>query len=319
MEIKQQDMKPGFTQIPNIIIDEWMKILSDVEFRVVMIIARQTYGWIEDRGTGRRKEKDWISQSQLEQKTFRGRSSISKALKNLIENLKIVEAYNEAGEALDTTKKRGACGSKIFYRINTKEQQGLLFPTYPNFRQVQKKRENTSEKKPPIIKKDLPVQNLHMRNLDTTKETLSTKYIKNVQSEKTPSAHRQFMTFWNDEVKRARGINAIITGKDGKNLKRIINFGISSEILEQAAVYYLNDYDFKKFAPSISTFLSAGILNGLLNRERNDPEFWKKLNNYTSKAGKEIKTDNFVKQLRKLKAKFAMQGSEQTKVEQKTN
>ncbi len=38
---------PNSTQIPNVIFDKWMPHLSGAEFKVVMFIARKTYGWGE--------------------------------------------------------------------------------------------------------------------------------------------------------------------------------------------------------------------------------------------------------------------------------
>lgn len=159
---------PNSTQTPNIIFDEWMRILSDVELRIVLVITRQTIGWVENKETGRRKEKDWISHTQLELKTYRGRSSLSKALKKLIDQMKIIEAYDETGNLLDNPQKRMSCGKKIFYRLNTNQKQATLFPTRPKFRRVMKKRGKSKNF-------FIPVQNLDAQNLDPTKETHSYK------------------------------------------------------------------------------------------------------------------------------------------------
>lgn len=48
---------PNSTQIPDVILDEWMSELSGSQFKVVMYIARRTYGF--------RKEADAISLSQI--------------------------------------------------------------------------------------------------------------------------------------------------------------------------------------------------------------------------------------------------------------
>ncbi len=81
----------------------------------------------------------------------------------------------------------------------------------------------------------------------------------------------------------ARGIDPITTGKDGRNLKRVLDLGVPEIKLEQAALYFLCNYSFQKFSPSISIFLSTGIINGLLNRMKNDADFWKDLNGYSER------------------------------------
>lgn len=48
---------PNYTQIPNTILDYWMKELSPGEFRVIMSICRKTFGW--------HKNDDEISNRQL--------------------------------------------------------------------------------------------------------------------------------------------------------------------------------------------------------------------------------------------------------------
>ncbi len=123
-----------------------------------------------------------------------------------------------------------------------------------------------------------------------------------------PSAHKQFIEFWYETVQRARMVRAIITGKDARNLKRVLDMGILSQSqLEQLAAYFLAHPAFRKFSPSIATFLSAGILTGLMNRAKNDAEFWKELDVFTSRYLR-IKTQDqsnlIVEKLEKLKAKL---------------
>lgn len=52
------ELKPNFTQIPNLVLDELMSELTNAEFRVLMYICRRTYGF--------HKESDRISYSQFE-------------------------------------------------------------------------------------------------------------------------------------------------------------------------------------------------------------------------------------------------------------
>lgn len=68
---------PNFTQTPNILLDEWLPLLSHVELKVLMVIIRKTFGW--------HKVRDHISLSQLVKMTGSNRTGICKAAKRLQE------------------------------------------------------------------------------------------------------------------------------------------------------------------------------------------------------------------------------------------
>src|SRR5688572_11787025 len=72
------------TQIPNILLDHYLKHLSAAELKILLVIMRQTYGWIDKR-TGKRKIKDRISYGQFMAKTGLSRRSVSSAIKSLSE------------------------------------------------------------------------------------------------------------------------------------------------------------------------------------------------------------------------------------------
>ena len=140
------------------ILDVWLPQLKDVELRVLLIVVRQTLGWVEDYITGRRKEKDWISRGQLMRKTGRGHSSVSTAIEKLIRK-ELIEAHDEAGRILQSPRERS--GNKIFYRLNLNgSKTGLYAVDKPvHF----------------LDRYPRPVQNLDVQKVDTTKETLNTK------------------------------------------------------------------------------------------------------------------------------------------------
>lgn len=118
------------------------------------------------------------------------------------------------------------------------------------------------------------------------------------------------MDFWYENVKAARRIEKpIITGQDGKNLQRVLKI-IGAQTLEQLGVYFLNHPSFRTFSPSISTFLSSGVLNGLQNRIANDPNFWHDLSSYpvagSQPKGRDAPSPQRIrKELDKLKATLA--------------
>jgi hypothetical protein len=105
---------PNSTQVPNIIFDEWMSQVGGTAFKILMIIARQTYGWLEDKETGLRKKEDWIAYSLLVKKTGLTRTPISNALRELEEH-NMVEIRDQQGNLLKTQQERS--GKKLYYRV----------------------------------------------------------------------------------------------------------------------------------------------------------------------------------------------------------
>ncbi|MCP6719713.1 MAG: replication protein [Patescibacteria group bacterium] len=314
---KHKSILPNTTQVPHLIIRTWMPRLKDTELRILLVITDQTLGWIEDRATGRRKEQDWISHYQLCKKSGRASRSVSRAAKVLIEKHRIVGAYDEQGNALDTAGKRQKCGYRIYYRL------ALHLPPMTIF--------DTPAKSAGVADKHLPLPKVRSPKVRTTKVTVITKGVlskkdktlrtaepiasksKNLKENKR-SLHSQFIEFWHETTQRARGIKPVITGKDARNLKRVLDMGILNQYrLEQLAAYFLAHPTFRKFSPSIATFLSAGILNGLMNRMENDPNFWKELEVFAMRHlkppsfGKTFTEENpseMIERLARLKAKL---------------
>lgn len=105
---------PNTTQTPNIIFNGLMKEMTDTELRLVFVVTRATLGWVLDKETGMRKEQDWISHSQLKQKTGRESGAISKAIDVCVKR-QWIEARDKDGNILDTKAKRR--GKNIFYRL----------------------------------------------------------------------------------------------------------------------------------------------------------------------------------------------------------
>lgn len=157
---------PNTTQIPHLIIREWMPRLKDVELRVLLVVADQTLGWVEDRETGKRKEKDWISQYFLMKKINRSDRAVQKAIHKLVDELQIVQAYDEQGQLLDSSQKRMKCGGKIFYRLSLRAPQPMLFSLTP---------ERSSGVARHGKKFTQPPKNLRAKKVRATKETRSTQ------------------------------------------------------------------------------------------------------------------------------------------------
>ena len=69
---------PNFTQTPNILIDEWLPILSPTEFKLIMVIVRKTFGW--------HKESDTISLKQLVKATGMSKQGCINAIDGLVKH-----------------------------------------------------------------------------------------------------------------------------------------------------------------------------------------------------------------------------------------
>ena len=66
---------PNSTQIPDVILDDWMPLLSGAEIAIVMLVARKTFGWGKDR--------DMIGAAQMEAGTGLDRATIFRVCQDL--------------------------------------------------------------------------------------------------------------------------------------------------------------------------------------------------------------------------------------------
>jgi len=100
------------TQIPNIVLDQYLRTLSASELKILLVIIRQTNGWIDAR-TGKRKTRDRISHSQFKEKTGLCSKIISKATQSLV--LKgLITVSDQSGNALHATLERKG-KPRLFY------------------------------------------------------------------------------------------------------------------------------------------------------------------------------------------------------------
>ncbi len=109
--------QPNTTPVPNVILDIYLKELSFAELKVLLVVIRQTLGWADRRGMFGRKETDWISGSQLRQKTGSSKRAITSAI-DLLVRKKLIEILDEQGNILDHPEKRQG-KTKLFFRLNS--------------------------------------------------------------------------------------------------------------------------------------------------------------------------------------------------------
>lgn len=164
---------PNTTPTPNWLYDA-MKDMGDTELRVVLTVVRATLGWSEGKG-GMRKKEDWITQSQICEKTGRGHSAVSLALQSAISE-NYIEARTRGGDLLDTPEKRKNNGGKIFYRMGSGD------------RPLQK------------VDRGYPESGYQpIQKVDTTKETLTKETLTKVVE---PLSQRDF--FFEEELEKLR-------------------------------------------------------------------------------------------------------------------
>ncbi len=97
-------IRENFTQTPNILFDQLIKELNNSELKILLIIIRQTNGWI-DKATDKRKVKDRITYSQFISKSGLSRRIISAAIKSL-STRKLIEITDHSGNTLSNANER---------------------------------------------------------------------------------------------------------------------------------------------------------------------------------------------------------------------
>lgn len=111
------------TPFPNVLIDEVMPRLKDTPWRVLCVIVRQTLGW-QVQTSNHRKERDWLTRSQLKARTGRNSEAIAMAIDVLVRQGYII-AQNSDGVLLNTPQKRRANRGRIYYGLTESLQRRI--------------------------------------------------------------------------------------------------------------------------------------------------------------------------------------------------
>ncbi len=111
-------MNNGFTQVPNILFDAYLPHLSLAELKVLLVVIRQTLGWVHKK-SGKRKVKDRITHAQFISKTGLSRKIISKTIQSL-NVIGLITISDYRGNVLDTPQKRK--GKSYLYYAYTGNQ-----------------------------------------------------------------------------------------------------------------------------------------------------------------------------------------------------
>jgi hypothetical protein len=138
-------LKPNFLQLPNVLVDDLMKLLTPVEFLCLVVILRKTRGWDKD--------DDAISLSQFQHLTgIRSKKTIIRALDRL------------------TDKNVGLISVKKRPRVTTIYELGPLFYGKKCTREAMVKIEQALVYKSNKITPFASVKNTHTKELINKKE-----------------------------------------------------------------------------------------------------------------------------------------------------
>ncbi len=104
------------TYFPNTLVDTHLPNLTESEIKMILVIIRQTNGWIDKR-TSLRKTRDRISHGQFMQKTGLCRKVISKTIKTLVQK-DLISITDQYGNLLSNAVDRKGV-TRIFYSFQT--------------------------------------------------------------------------------------------------------------------------------------------------------------------------------------------------------
>lgn len=104
------------TPVPNALLDRVMPTLRDTELRVLLVVVRQTLGWQEGPSSSQRKERDWLTQSQLMGRTGRGSGAVAHAVEVLVQ-AGLIEVQDRTGKPVRTPAERRRHLGRLYYRL----------------------------------------------------------------------------------------------------------------------------------------------------------------------------------------------------------
>ncbi|MES2464667.1 MAG: replication protein [Armatimonadota bacterium] len=98
-----------FVPVPCAYIDEIMPWLTDTEWRVLVVVIRQTRGW--------KKERDWIARSQLAYRTGRSLDAVSRAVDGLARSGLILIEDGSGNLLRSPAERRRRSRDRLHYRL----------------------------------------------------------------------------------------------------------------------------------------------------------------------------------------------------------
>ena len=111
----------GTTPVPTVLLDKVMPELRDTELRVLLVVVRQTLGWQVGKDPRLRKERDWLTQSQLMRRTGRASGAVARAVDALVRR-GLIDVLDGAERPLVTAAERRRCLGRLYYRLHRPEE-----------------------------------------------------------------------------------------------------------------------------------------------------------------------------------------------------
>lgn len=102
------------TQVPNNLFDVLLKTLSEKELKVILVVIRQTLGWVDAKGN--RKRRDWISQKYFTNKAGLSGKAVSQAIELLVDKNLIMATTAEGKILSSAVSRRGQ--DRIYYECS---------------------------------------------------------------------------------------------------------------------------------------------------------------------------------------------------------
>lgn len=103
------------TQVPNYIFDQHLSKLTEAELKILLVVIRQTHGWIDKR-TGSRKKRDRITSYQFRNKAGLSRRTVTNAIQSLAYKRLICITDFEGKELREAADRKGK--STVFYSVS---------------------------------------------------------------------------------------------------------------------------------------------------------------------------------------------------------
>ena len=135
--------------MPNALFDHYLQTLKPAELKVLLVIIRQTAGYIAING--KRKTADWISGKRFRQLTGFTNKSISKAITSLLQKNLIQVTDQYAKSTTTSFSRRGK--TKLYYQLSYPQWKKLHKKSSPH----EKKLHPGSEKNDAVQAKKLPI------------------------------------------------------------------------------------------------------------------------------------------------------------------
>ncbi len=127
--------------------------------------------------------------------------------------------------------------------------------------------------------------------------------------------HQKIVDGWWELMQKLRGFKKDklkLTPADHGRLKQVLaKEAVSVYQLQITMMYFLGSWQYKEFAPTMKTWLSDGVLKGIINRMINKPtDFWKDIEQIQTKLGstrrvEEGKVSDMAKKLQILRERLA--------------